>query len=104
MAANTAVTSILTSELALREKQQKGQLAEEKYDEALKDLQNQFMSQIKTLDNQADVLNEALKKVNLAVNHDDMVQALSELAYNRKENISKKDIEDMLSGKKVLEI
>lgn len=104
MAAITAVTSILTSELALREKQQKGQLAEEKYDEALKDLQNQFMSQIKTLDNQADVLNEALKKVNLAVNHDDMVQALSELAYNGKENISKKDIEDMLSGKKVLEI
>ncbi len=89
------------SKLMMLRKQ--GETASKDYDKALEEIRAQFVGEMKKTDDKSAVLMETIRRMNTAANKDELREALLALDENG-EFISKRDLEDFLSGNKQIEI
>ena len=88
----------------LQTEQMKAQLTDAVYHEEMKRLKESFQSTLSGIDKKNEVLVEVLKRANTATDKEELRKALTELADIPADKLTEADFEDILSGKKKLEI
>lgn len=88
----------------LQTEQMKAQLTDAVYREEMKRLKESFQSTLSEIDQKNTLLVEVLKRANTTADKEELRKALTELADIPAEKLTEADFEDILSGKKKLEI
>lgn len=97
-------SDLLKSWSYLQTEQMKSQLSEAAYKTEMERLKNDFRSVMSDIDQKNKILVEVMKRANTAVDRDDLRKALSDLAGLPGAELTEQDLDDILSGKKKLEI
>lgn len=97
-------TELLKNWSYLQTEQMKAQLTDAVYNEEMKRLKESFQSTLSDIDQKNKVLVEVLKRANTATDKEELRKALTELAEIPADRLTEADFEDILSGKKKLEI
>lgn len=88
----------------LQTEQMKSQLSEAVYNEEMERLKKDFRSAMSDIDQRNKVLVEVMKRANTAADKDELRRALADLSGIPDAEMTEKDLEDILSGKKILKI
>lgn len=99
-----SVSNLIGAGVTLEEMKKNSKLIAEEYDLELKKLQRKFKNNLEGINNETEVLKEALKKINTATNHEDLKDGLLSLIGDESTVFSEKDITKFLDGIKTLEI
>ena len=97
-------TELLKNWSYLQTEQMKAQLTDAVYHEEMKRLKESFQSTLSDIDQKNKVLVEVLKRANTTTDKEELRKALSELAEIPADRLTEADFEDILSGKKSIEI
>ncbi|MBR5375076.1 MAG: hypothetical protein IK131_10440 [Paludibacteraceae bacterium] len=88
----------------LQTQQMKEQLTDAVYREEMSRLKEEFRTTLSEIDKKNEVLVEILKKANTTTDKEELRKALGELTDTPADKLTEADLEDILSGKKKLEI
>ena len=88
----------------LQTQQMKEQLTDAVYREEMNRLKEEFRTTLSEIDKKNEVLVEVLKRANTATDKEELRKALGELTDTPADKLTEADLEDILSGKKKLEI
>lgn len=88
----------------LQTQQMKEQLTDAVYREEMNRLKEEFRTTLSEIDKKNEVLVEILKKANTTTDKEELRKALGELTDTPADKLTEADLEDILSGKKKLEI
>ncbi len=88
----------------LQTQQMKEQLTDAVYREEMSRLKEEFRTTLSDIDKKNEVLVEVLKRANTATDKEELRKALGELTDTPADKLTEADLEDILSGKKKLEI
>ena len=97
-------TELLKNWSYLQTEQMKAQLTDAVYHEEMKRLKESFQSTLSDIDQKNKVLVEVLKRANTTTDKEELRKALTELAEIPADRLTEADFEDILSGKKSIEI
>lgn len=98
------LVSLFDSLGRLKMKQHESKMNHDAYDRALKDLQQEFRRSFKDIDNKSAILRDTLRKLNTGRNHEDLKEALGELADQDTLKMTEGDWDAFLNGNKVIEL
>lgn len=82
----------------------KSQLTDAVYRMEMERMKREFQSVMSELNQQSDALQEVMKRANVAVDKEDLRKALIDLAGMEEAHLTPQDFDDILSGKKQIEI
>lgn len=99
-----SAVSLLESWAYLKTMQEQSTMAHKAYDKELKKLQQEFRRAIAGIDDKGTVLRECLKNINSSMNSEQLKDGLLSLAGKSGANISRKDWDDFLNGRKSIEL
>ena len=88
----------------LQTQQMKEQLTDAVYREEMSRLKEAFRTTLSDIDKKNEVLVEVLKRANTATDKEELRKALGELTDTPADKLTEAELEDILSGKKKLEI
>lgn len=88
----------------LQTDQMKLSLSAEAYDKEVEKLRVAFKQTIDQVENKGEALRDALRRANTSTNNDDLRRALIDLADVPASELTEKDFNDLLNGKKTIEI
>ncbi len=88
----------------LQTQQMKSQLSEAVYKNEMERLKTDFRSAMSDIDQRSKILVEVMKRANTAADKDELRRALADLSGIPEAEMTEKDLEDILSGKKILKI
>lgn len=97
-------SDLLKSWTYLQTEQMKSQLSEAVYNEEMVRLKEDFRSAMSDIDQRSEILVEVMKRANTAADKDELRRALADLSGIPDAEMTEKDLEDILSGKKILKI
>lgn len=83
----------------LQVQKESGKIKSQYYEQQLHNIQDEFDKSMKDIDNQSIFLKETLKRINIATNNEELVNALLSLS-NGRISLTEKDIDDFLKGNK----
>lgn len=94
--------STLESYESLQAMHQQGVLQQEAYKQELARIQDKFAKDITIIKNESTELQEIIKKINTATNHEDLKHGLLALSQNIQPSLTLTDIDQFLTGKKTI--